>query len=356
MRCPWRLQVLLFSLGLSLGLALVAGCHREVENVPLETRKIYITDRFFDVQALSAERAIVVGYGGKILLTNDGGRTWELQASGTQEALYSVHFVDADNGWISGQEGLILHTDDGGKTWRRQVTGTRLYLFAVSFLDKNRGWAVGDRATLLETNDGGQHWKIHKLAQTKGLTAEEAIASQDPVLYDVQFLDQDYGWVVGEFGKIYHTSDGGKTFAEQEESLLGHGVFDVLDIPTFFGVHFNNRQEGVVVGLDGKIARTHDGGTTWRFDPEKLAYPLVDPLYTSVSLADGNAWAVGAAGEVLKLDPGATEWHRAKLGMEVFTWLRSIDFFSPQNGWIVGGFGMILHTTDGGKTWLPALG
>ena len=26
------------------------------------------------------------------------------------------------------------------------------------------------------------------------------------------------------------------------------------------------------------------------------------------------------------------------------------------DGWIVGGFGLILHTTDGGKTWLPSLG
>ena len=352
MRCRWRLQLLL----LSLSLAAVAGCHREVENVPLETRKISISDRFFDVEALSETKAIVVGYGGKILTTNDGGRSWEVLPSGTDEALYSVHFVDANDGWISGQDGLILHTDDGGKTWRKQVTGTSLYLFAISFLDRERGWAVGDRATMLHTKDGGQHWAIQKLAQTKGLTAEEAIASQDPVLYDVYFLDEQNGWVVGEFGKIYHTSDGGKTFVEQEESLLGHGVFDVLDIPTFFGVRFRNPQEGTTAGLDGKIARTRDGGTTWRFDPIKVEYPLIDPLFTTVPLSDGGAWAVGAAGEVLRLDPGATEWHRAKLGMEVFTWLRSVDFFNPNSGWIVGGYGLILHTTDGGKSWLPALG
>jgi len=352
MRCRWRLQVLL----LSLGLAAVAGCHREIENVPLETRKIAISDRFFDVEALSETRAIVVGYGGKILTTNDGGRSWEVLPSGTDGALYSVHFVDANDGWISGQDGLILHTDDGGKTWHKQITGTRLYLFAISFLDRERGWAVGDRATMLHTTDGGKHWAIKKLAQTKGLTAEEAIASQDPVLYDVFFLDEQNGWVVGEFGKIYHTSDGGKTFVEQEESLLGHGVFDVLDIPTFFGVRFSNPQEGTTAGIDGKIARTRDGGTTWRFDPMKLEYPLIDPLFTTVPLSDGSAWAVGAAGEVLRLDPGATVWHRAKLGMEVFTWLRSVDFFNPDNGWIVGGYGLILHTTDGGKTWLPALG
>jgi len=25
------------------------------------------------------------------------------------------------------------------------------------------------------------------------------------------------------------------------------------------------------------------------------------------------------------------------------------------DGWIVGGFGLILHTKDGGKTWIPSL-
>jgi photosystem II stability/assembly factor-like uncharacterized protein len=352
MGCRWRLHMLLLGVNFAV---LAAGCHREVEMPPLMQRKIAISDRFYDVQALTPEHAVVVGYGGKILSTDDGGRTWDLLPSGTDQALYSVKFVDHDNGWVAGQEGLVLHTTDGGKTWQRQVTGTNVYLFAVDFLDKQRGWVVGDRATMLETLDGGQHWKIRKLTQHKGLTAEEAIISQDPVLYDVQFLDAQYGWVVGEFGKIFHTTDGGATFVEQQTSLLGHGVFDVLDIPTFFGVRFSDRENGMVAGLDGKIARTHDGGTTWRFEPMKLDYPLVDPLFTTYTLPNGTAWAVGAAGEVVRLDPGATDWQRAKLGMEVFTWLRGMDFITPENGWIVGGYGLILHTTDGGKTWLPAI-
>ncbi len=60
--------VALFALGL--------GCHHEFEKVPLADRTIYVTDRFYDVQALGKERALVVGYGGKILETTNGGRTW----------------------------------------------------------------------------------------------------------------------------------------------------------------------------------------------------------------------------------------------------------------------------------------
>jgi photosystem II stability/assembly factor-like uncharacterized protein len=42
--------------------------------------------------------------------------------------------------------------------------------------------------------------------------------------------------------------------------------------------------------------------------------------------------------------------------MEVNTWLRGVYFRDKNDGWVVGGYGLILHTTDGGTTWLPALG
>jgi len=42
--------------------------------------------------------------------------------------------------------------------------------------------------------------------------------------------------------------------------------------------------------------------------------------------------------------------------MEVLSWLRDIDFYDANNGWIVGGYGLILRTTDGGESWIPSLG
>ena len=41
--------------------ALALGCHHDVEMIPLVERTIYVTDRFYDVQALSKDRAIIVG-------------------------------------------------------------------------------------------------------------------------------------------------------------------------------------------------------------------------------------------------------------------------------------------------------
>jgi len=244
------------------------GCHPEVEVPPLPEAKISIIgDRFFDVKALSPERALVIGYRGKILETNDTGRTWNIVKSPTDRALYNIRFVDAQNGWICGQAGVILNTKDGGKTWTEQKSNTEEYLFALYPVSAQHIFAVGDKSTIVETRDGGTTWAARTATQTgENISEDERLAVQDPIFYDVEFTDEQNGWIVGEFGNIRHTTDGGQTWVEQQSSLLGKGVVDILDLPTLFGVHFVNNQEGIAAGLEGKIAHTHDGGTTWAFD------------------------------------------------------------------------------------------
>src|SRR5438093_719474 len=141
-----------------------AGCHPEVELPPLPEAKISIIgDRFFDVKALSADRALVVGYRGKILETNDAGRTWTIVSSPTDRALYNIRFADAQNGWICGQAGLILATKDGGKTWTEQHSNTDNYLFAIYPVSTTHVYAVGDNSIFIDTTEGGATWRTRNL-------------------------------------------------------------------------------------------------------------------------------------------------------------------------------------------------
>jgi photosystem II stability/assembly factor-like uncharacterized protein len=357
-----------WSIGGALVFALCAlGCHHEVEMVPLADRTIYATDRFYSVQALSADHVFIVGYGGKIIETTNGGRSWTQRPSGTDVALYSVHFVDDQVGWISGQDALILHTTDGGKTWDKQEsnatfedreTGTQpLFLFALHALDRDHAWAVGDRSIISSTSDGGKTWRARKVAMESDLSGGQSLAAADPILYDVQFTDTQHGWIVGEFGKIMYTGDGGETWREQEKSLMeGANIFDLLDLPTLFGIHMIDAKNGLDAGLEGHVARTRDGGQRWTYDQMVVDYPLVDPLFSVYEFPNGAGWATGAAGEVLRTEPGSDTWSRAKLGQDVLTWLRGLSFSDADHGWMVGGYGLIYRTTDGGKTWLPSQG
>ena len=346
-----------WQVGIVLALAL-AGCHREVlEDIPsADSRKITIADRFYDVVALDAQKTLVCGYAGKILMTEDGGYTWKIVPSGTDKSLYSIRFPDPTHGWIVGQDGLILHTEDGGKTWTRQTSGATVYLFSVDFVNEREGWAVGDKATYVRTTDGGKSWTLAKLASQEGLSADEQLLAQEPVLYDVQFLDSKTGWIVGEFGNIWHTTDGGQNWKTQQQTLIGEGIYDTLDIPTFFGASFTNGSNGIVAGLETKVARTRDGGSTWRFEQIDMTEGVGDPLYQPFQFADTTAWAVGAAAVVVHQRSVGEPWLRVPVGEDVNTWLRGVYFVDKNDGWVVGGFGTILHTTDGGQTWLRALG
>jgi photosystem II stability/assembly factor-like uncharacterized protein len=340
-------------------LSAFSACRDAIEEVPLSTSLIALTDKFFDVEALSAEKAVVVGYAGKILLTTDGGQSWQAKDSGTNAALYSVAFPDGQHGWISGQDGVMLHSTDGGETWQPQDSQLSDPIFAMTFIDTTHGWAAADRATYLKTTNGGESWESGYIQPSlEGVGADATLALVDPIFYDVQFLDENTGWIVGEFGKIYHTTDGGRNWVEQQNSLLGQAGFsDALNLPTFFGLSFSDANNGVVVGLEGKVATTSNAGQHWTFIGQAEGGALFDtePLYAPHLIGAGDGgWIVGGAGRVLRLQGG--EWQPTSVGMPIATWLRAVDFYDADHGWIVGGYGAILRTTDGGQSWLRVFG
>jgi len=370
------------SIALGAAVLLSSGCHSEVEWLPLAEQKIYVADKFFDVAVLDAKNAIVIGYGGKMITTNDAGMTWSQIDLGTQKSLYSIDFApDHKVGWVVGQEGTIFRTVDGGKTWNAQHTDLWLdpkcgdpeerkfrtedpeappcqhaYLFAVSVVDDNVAHVIGDKSTYTYTTDGGKTWSTRTLKVTaaEAVGADMELALEDPVLYDVEFLDKDRGYIVGEFGKIYYTSDGGVSFVEQQETMMDDSVVDILDLPTLFDIEFANDKHGIAVGLDGRIAETTDGGQDWNFQANNVA-DYIDPFYSATILGDGTRWVVGASGQVVKGGPGE-QFARGDLGSKVNNWIRRVRFVDDQHGWLVGGFGLIMNTDDGGKTWYRRIG
>ena len=336
----------------------VAGCQHRGDYTPLTQQTIYFSDKFYAVEALSKDRALIAGYGGKLLETTDGGLSFTRLDTKTDLALYEIAAA-GDRLWISGQQGLILHSADGGKTWERQDSGTQEYLFAIFFWDERHGIAVGDRSIVTETTDGGKTWKARTIPRSfDAIDPDLALAMQDPIFYDVHFIDENTGWIAGEFGRLLKTTDGGKNWVEQQSTLMTpeSGIVDPMDIPTFFGVFPVNEQTAYAAGLDGSIAKTTDGGEVWSFEKMELEFPIVDPLYQAVITPGGTGWAVGAAGEIVVRKPGEKTWSRADLGMPIYTWIRSIDFSDERHGWLVGGYGTILRTEDGGESWRMALG
>jgi photosystem II stability/assembly factor-like uncharacterized protein len=102
----------------------------------------------------------IVGAGGSILFTEDGGLSWnKANIFGDKSAkLHSVFFINQRMGWSAGAGGRILQTLSGGKTWREQTSGTTANLNDIFFTDTAEGWAIGDKGTILHTKTAGNIW------------------------------------------------------------------------------------------------------------------------------------------------------------------------------------------------------
>lgn len=113
----------------------------------------------------------VVGWPGVIGHVNDGkdpDGVWTPQCRPEKygaTTFFNVFFVDGTTGWIVGSGGAILNTTDGGKTcWKEQTSGVERALYGVWFTDAHRGWVVGAGGTILHTINGGKTWDLREKA------------------------------------------------------------------------------------------------------------------------------------------------------------------------------------------------
>lgn len=351
-----------------------AACHRQVAMPPLAVHNITSTDKFFDVWPTGPQRAFIVGTRGKLLLTEDGGLHFKRIEIGTDLAVFAIQMVDGQNGYLSGQDGLLMRTRDGGQTWERLNSRTRLFIFAMSFPDRLHGFLVGDRSLVLSTTNGGESFLKRQLERTfpSGLR-DYALPFEDPILYGVSFVDDQHGWVVGEFGRIWDTNNGGQSWTEQQNSLvkqwkrpLGPNddprLIDFL-LPTMFGVSFRDRLHGAACGLEGWTIYTNDSGKSWRFArqskrpggapdqrmPGEGQFPARDPLFSVTLFGGHDGMAAGLTGTALRLQRDGVWARDARVPAIPFP-LSQVRFFDDRHGWIVG-YGTVLYTNNGGQTW-----
>ena len=122
----------------------------------------------------------------------------------------SVHFVSHQKGWISTERTTILYTEDGGETWGVQFRDTDFILKSLSFCDESNGWAAGEYGFIYHTDDGGKSWQ--QQAGEFGFSEENGEIIGGNFLYDVVAVSPKEAWVVGIDGYVARTTDGGQTW------------------------------------------------------------------------------------------------------------------------------------------------
>jgi photosystem II stability/assembly factor-like uncharacterized protein len=202
-------------------------------------------------------------------------------------------------------------------------------LQAVDFVSIANGWVVGNDAgnnvsVVLRTADGGATW--HVLVEIIGET-----------LLGIDMVDDRTGWVVGAEGVVYKTEDGGRTWTPEPDGAWP-------PVYTHAPVTMKARKEGDIA-------------------------PTINESVASIFFADDRTgWAVGDAptgtgfdvrGLVLGTIDGGKTWTELKdaSGNGAPFSINDVWFTSPTEGWAAGGNvenaeeDVLLHTADGGKTW-----
>ena len=130
-------------------------------------------------------------------------------------------------------------------------------------------------------------------------------------LYAVDFVDCQYGWAVGQWGIVLHTSDGGMTWEVQQNHTMGSGLKSV---------DFVDRFHGWIVGENGFILRTNDGGQSWEEAESPTRWDLNDVIF----LDTAKGWAVGYGGLLLYADDSGGTWYTMPLSIEKFSFRHNI--------------------------------
>lgn len=109
-----------------------------------------------NIQFLDDQNAIMAGEFGTVMKSNDGGATWERLPPLIDEFYpQDMYFKDPDEGWIIGLGGAILHTVDGGESWTSQRTATIAPLYGIAPVGDDL-YVVGGEAVMLKLR--GDRW------------------------------------------------------------------------------------------------------------------------------------------------------------------------------------------------------
>jgi photosystem II stability/assembly factor-like uncharacterized protein len=256
---------------LFVGMAQAAGVPDPLDRPALALR-VPGTGALLALEATGREkpRLVAAGERGIVVFSDNGGISWRQASVPVSVTITALAFPTPELGWAVGHGGVVLHSPDGGETWFKQLDGNEAARIA-----NDAAQASGD--TLMQR-------------RTAQLVADGA----DKPFMAVHFDDERHGFVVGAYGLIFGTDDGGRTWMPW---------LDRVDNPK--GLHLNAiAVEGdtrYLAGEQGLLLRSDASG---RF--QQLRSPYSGSFFTATA-AEGTLIVAGLKGNAFRSnDRGAS--------------------------------------------------
>ena len=257
---------------------------------------------------------------GLFFKSTNGGKTW-VQKSKINEGHYRCTAVDQKNSnivYVSGQDS-IFKSKDGGKTWKehkylsdsssQDQEDEIPYLYYRIIIDPlntqniytvgslNFGYASSCMA-VGKSSDGGETWKITKLNadSDRGMVWDSSLCQSYPSnIYVAGY------YIKGgkQYNVVYGSSNGGGKW-----KIIGEFDRDI----TAVAVNPND-PNNVLVGTLGKVFRTSNGGKSWKEDEDHASS-------TAFAFNPDNPNIVYSSsfGSFYKSSNGGRNWNRISPG------------------------------------------
>jgi hypothetical protein len=170
---------------------------RVIANEPM---KVYLDiGRFSSVDYLTQHKIIGVADEGKIYRSDDGGRSWVIQLSGTSNDVFGVNFIDTTRGIIVGAKGTILATNDAGHEWHKIKSGVEANLITVRYATPDTVYACGAQGIIMRSTSSGEHW-------------QQLESGTKANLFKIRFDNGLNGFISGEHNLTLETHNGGASW------------------------------------------------------------------------------------------------------------------------------------------------
>lgn len=271
---------------------------------------------------LTDNRLVAVGERGVIIYSDDAGDTWQQAQVPVSVGLTAVYFPSPRNGWAVGHGGVVLHTVDGGKTWERQLEGAEAAQMAL------------ENAKAKAVRVGPEDLGAQQMIDNAKLLVKDG---PDKPFLDLHFENDRFGFIVGSYGLIFKTEDGGVTWKCLMDSVENPDGLNLYAIRAAGDAIY-------LVGEQGLFLVSKDGGASF----QQIVTPYPGTYFDVYAYPSGELVLVGLQGNAYwSADQGET-FNKSEVDAGVsFTYVaqcrHDILLFANQAG-------MILESRDRGRT------
>ncbi len=291
--------------------------------------------------------------------TVDGGKVWKTgKYSGmpTDYVVSCITATDSTNAWIAmySKTGSLGHggvyaTNDGGKTWNHQATAAysdkASFPDVVYFWDDKDGVTMGDPVNnyfeIYTTTNGGVKW-------TPVSTANIPVSLSGEYGYtDLYTVYGNTVWFGTNKGRVYKSMDRGLHWTVASTGLADFSTLGFHNDSIGIATYTKYDKSGTITSY--QIKKSVDGGTTWTTVTPTGDYFKSDmaviPEAPGILISTGISQDLALSGSAYSLDEGNT-WTMLDDSIQYTT----VKFYSSAVGW-AGGFNLN-STSRGIWKWL----